>query len=255
MRGLPFDPATHAATIRDWELEYAEQRALFRQQTGPGSTGRRSGDPRLAAAAPARRKHTTPGRSTDTGLLKTGADEIKRLAQDWPEVLPLLEVQKKEKRLSTFGAALLDRVSTVTGRLHGDYALPTVTGPTDLSKAEPTTAANRCARRRPCRAGQGLLVRRLRPDRATHPGRARRRGGHARRLRCRQGHPHHDGRLVSRTGPSRHRDRPSNARRSAYPGTTAPWRRPTTPARPPAAGPIELPSAGHGRPGECPRRQ
>jgi DNA polymerase I-like protein with 3'-5' exonuclease and polymerase domains len=37
-------------------------------------------------------------------------------------------VQRREKRLSTFGAALMDRVSAVTGRLHGDYALPTVTG-------------------------------------------------------------------------------------------------------------------------------
>ena len=65
---------------------------------------------------------------TTTGVLKTGAEEIRRLAQDYPEVLPLLEVQKREKRLSTFGAALLDQVSTVTGRLHGDYALPTITG-------------------------------------------------------------------------------------------------------------------------------
>ena len=78
---------------------------------------------------------------TDTGLLKTGADEIKRLAQDYPEVLPLLEVQKREKRLSTFGAALLDRVSPVTGRLHGDYALPTDHRPADLPQAEPAAAA------------------------------------------------------------------------------------------------------------------
>jgi hypothetical protein len=115
MRGLPFDPITHAATVRTWELEYAEQRELFRRQTGH----------EVPVGAPAIRAWLSTCLSleaqdawprTDTGLLKTSADEIKRLAQDHPEVLPLLEVQKREKRLSTFGAALKDRVSTVTGR-------------------------------------------------------------------------------------------------------------------------------------------
>jgi DNA polymerase-1 len=133
MRGLPFDPTVHASTIRAWELEYAEQRELFRQQTGHEVP---VGAAAIRAWLSSRLSPEAQGAwpRTDTGLLKTSADEIKRLAQDHPEVLPLLEVQKREKRLSTFGTTILDRVSTVTGRLHGDYALPTVTGRLTCSK-------------------------------------------------------------------------------------------------------------------------
>jgi DNA polymerase I len=128
MRGLPFDRAIHAETIRTWELEYAGQREQFRQQTGlevpVGAPAIRAW---LAARLPQEALETWP--KTPSGLLlASSAEEIKRLAQDHCEVLPLLAVQKKEKRLSTFGAALADQVSPVTGRLHGDYALPTVTG-------------------------------------------------------------------------------------------------------------------------------
>jgi DNA polymerase I len=127
MRGLPFDLEAHRATIRAWETDYAEHRGRFREQTGL----------EVPVGAPAIRAWLTARLSpealeawprTDSGQLKTGAEEVKRLALDYPEALPLLEVQRKEKRLSTFGAALLEQVSPVTGRLHGDYALPTITG-------------------------------------------------------------------------------------------------------------------------------
>jgi DNA polymerase I len=133
LRGLPFDPATHRATIRAWEVDYAEQREQFREQTGL----------EVPARAPATRQWLQARLSaealeawprTPTGQLKIGAEEIRRLAQDYPEVLPLLEVRKREKRLSTFGAVLLEHVSPVTGRLHGAYALPTITGRLTCSK-------------------------------------------------------------------------------------------------------------------------
>ena len=65
-------------------------------------------------------------------------------------------MQKKEKRLSTFGAALLDRVSTVTGRLHGNYSLPTITG--RLSCREPNLQQLPADCRAAIRAGAGKVL-------------------------------------------------------------------------------------------------
>jgi DNA polymerase-1 len=156
LRGLPSDRTTHADRIARWEREYADQRRQFRERTGlevpigaPAIRGWLEDSLSPAALA------NWP-RTDGSGVLKTGADEIRRLAQDYPEVLPLLEVQKREKRLSTFGAALLEQVSVVTDRLHGAYALPTITG--RLSCRKPNLQQLPADGRGAVRAGSGKVL-------------------------------------------------------------------------------------------------
>jgi DNA polymerase I-like protein with 3'-5' exonuclease and polymerase domains len=67
-------------------------------------------------------------RSERTGLLSIEAAEIKKMALDWPEVRPLQELRKVQKRISTFGHSLINKISPVTGRLHTNYNLPMITG-------------------------------------------------------------------------------------------------------------------------------
>jgi DNA polymerase-1 len=65
---------------------------------------------------------------TDSGLLSTEAAELLKASLDHPEIRPLIAVRKAAKRLEAFGDNLISMVSEVTGRLHGDYFLPTRTG-------------------------------------------------------------------------------------------------------------------------------
>ena len=59
---------------------------------------------------------------------------IKRMALDWPEVRPLLALRRVQTRIETFGHSLIALVSPATGRLHGDYSLPTITGRMSCSR-------------------------------------------------------------------------------------------------------------------------
>jgi DNA polymerase family A/3'-5' exonuclease len=127
LRGLPFDPAAHAETMARWQAEYAEAREAFRELTG-GEVPAKAPDTRawLAARLPAEAIATWA--RTRTGLLSVEAAELTRMALEWPEIRPLVAVRKAEKKLTTFGQSLLDMIEPSTGRLHGDYFLPTVSG-------------------------------------------------------------------------------------------------------------------------------
>ncbi len=125
LRGLPFDP--HIETIAGWQADYARGRQEFRELTGSevpagGAATRDWLATRLSAEA------LETWERTPTGLLATGADELKRMALDWPEIRPLIALRAAEKRIATFGQKLIDQIVPATGRLHGDYFLPTVTG-------------------------------------------------------------------------------------------------------------------------------
>jgi DNA polymerase-1 len=134
LRGLPFDRATHEQTITSWQSGYARGRQAFLELTGaevplkPTAT-RAWLEERLPAEA------LEGWKRSPSGLLSTAAAELKRMALEWPEVRPLLEMRTAEKRISTFGSPLLDLVVPSTGRLHGSYFLPTKTG--RLSCREP----------------------------------------------------------------------------------------------------------------------
>jgi DNA polymerase I-like protein with 3'-5' exonuclease and polymerase domains len=127
LRGLPFNPKTHAETIVGWQTDYARERKTFRELTGF----------EVPANAPATRTWLEASLSpealatwerTPTGLLSTEEAELTRAALEHPEIRPLIAVRKAGKRLETFGQALLDLVVLATGRLHGRYFLPTATG-------------------------------------------------------------------------------------------------------------------------------
>jgi DNA polymerase-1 len=127
LRGLSFNPVTHARTIAGWQADYARERQAFQELTG-------SEVPLRAPATRAWLEERLPPEAlaawkrTPSGVLSTEAAELTRMALAWPEVRPLLEVRKAEKRIDTFGQSLLDLLVPATGRLHGDYFLPTVTG-------------------------------------------------------------------------------------------------------------------------------
>jgi DNA polymerase-1 len=127
LRGLPFDRAVHAQTIERWQTDYAREREAFRELTG-AEVPLRAPATRAWLEARLPREAFVSWKRTDSGLLSTEAAELRKAGLDWPEVRPLLEVRKAEKRLETFGSSLIGMVSEATGRLHGDYFLPTKTG-------------------------------------------------------------------------------------------------------------------------------
>jgi hypothetical protein len=151
LRGLPFDRARHEQTIAIWQREYAEERERLRQQTGQEVPLRSPAirawlEQRLSPEA----MEQWP-RTEKSGVLKTGAEKIKRLAQDYPEVLPLLEVQKKERK-----AALDLRCDAVRLRCRGDRPparrlLPADDyRPLELPRSESPKPPSRRPRRHPC---------------------------------------------------------------------------------------------------------
>jgi DNA polymerase-1 len=127
LRGLPFDRDVHRQTIAGWQNSYASERRRFLELTGtdvplkPDAT-RAWIEDRLPEEA------LKAWKRTDTGVLSIEAAELKRKALDWPEVRPLLAMRTAEKRISTFGPALLGLIVQETGRLHGDYFFPLTSG-------------------------------------------------------------------------------------------------------------------------------
>ncbi len=130
-------------TIAGWQADYARERQEFRELTGSEVPASGAGDPGMARGqAPA--EALAAWERTPSGLLSTEEAELTRMALEWPEVRPLIAVRTAEKRIETFGQQLLDQIVPATGRLHGGYFLPTVTGRLSLPAAEPAAAAGRC---------------------------------------------------------------------------------------------------------------
>jgi DNA polymerase-1 len=155
LRGLPFDPDIHAEVIRSWEAEFATKRREFEQLTSAeapcnSNAVREWLTTRLSEDA------LQSWKRTESGMLSTEASEIKRMALDWLEVRPLLALRRTQKRLEAFGSSLVALVSLSTGRLHGDYRLPMITGRMSCSRPNlqnlPTDA------RRAMRAPEGRML-------------------------------------------------------------------------------------------------
>jgi DNA polymerase-1 len=156
LKGLPINVDVHRHHIDEWHVEFADQREEFRQITGSDAPLR---DPDVSAWLTGRLPAEALAgweRTKKTGLISIEAAEIKKMALDWPEVRPLLALRKAQKRLETFGESLLARVNPTSGRLHGNYHLPMITGRMSCSRPNlqnlPTVA------REWVRAGEGKVL-------------------------------------------------------------------------------------------------
>jgi DNA polymerase-1 len=117
LAGIPFDRKVHEATISGWERSYVEARDAFVAITGddvPPAGAQRSAW--LQERMPEDMLSWWP--RTDTGLLRARSADLERLAAV-PEMRPLLEVIRWDKRLRAFGRALLEKVGA-DGRLRMD---------------------------------------------------------------------------------------------------------------------------------------
>jgi DNA polymerase-1 len=133
LRGIPFDRGVHEQIIDGWQEAYAGERARFQEITGDDAP---TSQPQTVAwlervLAP---EALEAWPRTESGVLSTTAADLKKLGLDHPEVRPLLEVQRAQKRVSTFGTKLGALVSPVTGRLHGDFFAYSKTGRLNCSK-------------------------------------------------------------------------------------------------------------------------
>jgi DNA polymerase I-like protein with 3'-5' exonuclease and polymerase domains len=121
LRGLGFDRDTHAEQTRQWAVALAEARHTYQELTGeaPPATqaDKQSWLTHVLAEHP---EHFPVWPRTPTGLLSTRAGQLKRLV-DIDTVRAMLEIRANEQLLNNFGPRLAERISPVTGRLHGRY--------------------------------------------------------------------------------------------------------------------------------------
>jgi DNA polymerase I-like protein with 3'-5' exonuclease and polymerase domains len=127
LRGLPCDAPTLARTTAARQADYARSRGRFHELTGievPGNVPATRAWLETTLTAEALKTW----KRTDSGLLCTEAAQLLKASLDHPEIRPLIEVRKAAKWLEAFGDNLIGMISEATGRLHGDYFLPTKTG-------------------------------------------------------------------------------------------------------------------------------
>jgi len=123
LRGLGIDRTGHAAVSDKWARELAEERHAYHGMTGrnpPANDGERREwlqwvlreDPQRLASWP----------QTPTGELSVRKGHLKRLI-DIESARPVLAMRAKEQLINTFGPRLAEKISPVTGRLHGRYSI------------------------------------------------------------------------------------------------------------------------------------
>jgi DNA polymerase I-like protein with 3'-5' exonuclease and polymerase domains len=121
LRGLGFDRETHAWQVKQWSIALAEARHLYKELTGepPPATqvDKQAWLQQVLAEHP---EHFPSWPLTDSGLLSTRAGHLKRLL-DIDTVRAMLAIRANEQLLNNFGPRLAERISPVTGRLHGRY--------------------------------------------------------------------------------------------------------------------------------------
>jgi len=123
LNGCEIDAAAHRKNIKKWREEkdalHIQVLKIFGGDANIRSTTQISNW--LEKNLPLKYQQTWP-RSEKTGRMKSDArtlDMFKHLAF----VEPLLEYKWREKVLNTYGQSLLDKISPVTGRLHGSFTL------------------------------------------------------------------------------------------------------------------------------------
>jgi DNA polymerase I len=119
LKGLPFNSATHRATIARWQTERDEAHEAFIAATGAAPPGH----PRALAAWLEERLDPvilSTLERTPTGQLSTKSTVLERLAY-LPEIRPLMRLRWTEHRLHAFGESLIEAQHPVTGRIHADF--------------------------------------------------------------------------------------------------------------------------------------
>ena len=121
LRGLGFDREEHARQTRAWAVGLAEARHTYQELTGePPPATQADKQAWLRQVLTEHPEHFPSWPRTATGLLSTRSGQLKRLiAID--TVRAILAIRAYEQLLSNFGPRLAERVSPVTGRLHGRY--------------------------------------------------------------------------------------------------------------------------------------
>jgi DNA polymerase-1 len=121
-RGLGFDPAEHARQVAVWAGDLAQARQEYQEQTGnaPPTTPAELGV--WLETVLTSDQLVTWKRTTNTGALSVATRDLMRLGSV-PSARPVLSMLASAKLLSTFGAALVKRVSPATGRIHTSYNL------------------------------------------------------------------------------------------------------------------------------------
>ena len=120
-RGLGFDRDEHQRQIEEWRQGLAAARHRYQEITGSAPpASQESKQEWLRDVLEKHPGHLEEWPRTATGLLTTRAGQLKRLVFI-DTVRAMLEIQNFEKLLSSFGPKLAERISPVTGRLHGSY--------------------------------------------------------------------------------------------------------------------------------------
>jgi DNA polymerase I-like protein with 3'-5' exonuclease and polymerase domains len=123
-RGITLDTVAHTALTEDWARQHAGAIRAFEQSTLQAV-------PNTAAEIRAYLAKVLPPATlaqwnvtAKTGELSTRSADLKRVAH-LSGVRELLEVQQYVKLQNSFGASLVDKISTRTGRLHPGYNIAT----------------------------------------------------------------------------------------------------------------------------------
>jgi DNA polymerase I-like protein with 3'-5' exonuclease and polymerase domains len=120
-RGLGFDRAEHARQVEAWSLALATARHQYKEIAGSAPpASQKDKQAWLRQVLDEYPEHLEVWPRTATGLLSTRAGQLRRLIFI-DTVQAMLEIQTYEKLLSSFGPRLAQRISPVTGRIHGRY--------------------------------------------------------------------------------------------------------------------------------------
>jgi DNA polymerase-1 len=118
-RGMLVDRTMHDEQVRAWSAALAQAREAFVADSGrPPPATPNMVRAYLAEALPAQLLEGWP--RTRKGLLSIRAAQLQRIAH-LPAIRALLAITSMEKLLSVFGAELINKISSVTGRLHPSY--------------------------------------------------------------------------------------------------------------------------------------
>jgi len=123
LRGLGFDHDEHSRQAHTWAVALAEARHTFHELTGepPPST------PAAKQAWLQQVLANHPGYGADwpltkTGLLSQRAGQLKRLI-GIDTVRAMLAIRANEQLINNFGPRLAEKISPLTGRLHGHFSI------------------------------------------------------------------------------------------------------------------------------------
>jgi DNA polymerase-1 len=119
-RGLGFDPVEHAKQTATWARDLAQARQEYHEQTGNVPPTTPAELRTWLTTVLSEEQLATWKRTANIGALSVRTVELMRLGSI-PSARPVLSMLASAKLLSTFGAALVKKVSPATYRIHTSY--------------------------------------------------------------------------------------------------------------------------------------